>query len=112
MKNIHTKEEAIESVKQNNAYYYNRLLLFSYSWCRKQFKEFTAEELKEYFFKLGNEPPVQPNVIGAVFNTLAKENIIFVNGSTTAKNKLAHGRLLRTWISYEFRLKQQSNRTQ
>jgi hypothetical protein len=112
MKNTQTKEEAIESVKNGNLSYYNRLLNFAYAWCKLRHKEFTSEDLKEAFFKLGNEEPEQPNVIGSVFYRLAKESRIYPHGSTTAKNKVAHGRLLRKWISHEFKFKQQQNRKQ
>jgi hypothetical protein len=102
--------QAIDEVRDNNKLYYARVMDFAEDWSRRQFKLFTSEDLKADFYSEGNEPPTQPAVFGAVFRKLSKEGLIFKHSTSSAKNKIAHQRLLQVWISYEFRLKQQKNR--
>lgn len=59
---------------------------------------------------MGNEEPREPKVFGAVFKTLHDEKRILHYGYTQAKNKQAHGRILRQWISREYSEKQSNNR--
>jgi hypothetical protein len=101
---------AIEQVKQNNLNYYNRVIEFAEVWVTSQMRNFTSEDLKSAFFEKGNELPRQPAVFGAVFRRLSREGLIFKNGFSTAKNKVAHCRILQMWISKQYRLKQQKNR--
>lgn len=108
-KQIQTKEEAIESVTFGNKNDYCKIFSFAESWIKVQFKQFSADDLKEAYFSSGGLKPQQPNVIGAVFRDLAKGNLIFHHGFTKSKNKTAHGRDLKTWISLEFKMRQQNN---
>jgi len=112
MKKTQTKEEAIESVKNGDIGYYETALCFARNWVEKQFKEFSSEEFKRDFYESGNLPPREPKIFGAVFKKLITEKLIFPHGTTMAKEKVAHGRLMRTYISLNFRLKQQQNRKQ
>jgi len=111
MKTNPTTDEAIERVKENNRRYYDDLLIFFYGWYQLQFKPFTSEDLKRDYYALGNEPPHEPRVFGAVFRKLSKEGFIFRHGIKFAENPICHSRPLTMWISLQFRLKQQSNRT-
>ncbi len=103
---------AIETVKINNLSDYNKILDFAEIWVKTQFREFTNETLKNCYYFCGNPEPVQPNVYGAVIRDLSRRKLIFEHGITKAKSEKAHSRILRTWISKEYRLKQQSNRKQ
>lgn len=109
MKPIQTKEEAIETVKNGNKSYYLGCLGFAREWVSIQFKPFTSEDLKKAYFDFGNEEPRQPSVFGAVFNTLSKESRILHYDYVSAKNKQAHGRILRRWISKTYSDKQREN---
>ena len=109
MEQVQTKDEAIESVKNGDLNYYLKCLSFSREWVSKQFKPFSSEDLKQAYFELGNEEPRQPSIFGAVFNALSKENRISHYDYVTAKNKQAHGRILRRWISAEYSEKQRQN---
>lgn len=107
---MQTKNEAIESVKNGKKEYYLKLLGFSQEWVKTMFKAFTSEDLKEAFYK-ANEPPPEPRIFGAVFQQLAKDNLIFPHGFSESKNPICHGRPMRVWISREYREKQQKNAT-
>lgn len=109
MKNIQSKEEAIESVKNGNKSYYLKCLGFAREWVSIQFKPFTSEDLKKAYFDLGNDPPDESRVFGAVFKTLSDENLILYYDFVKAKNKVAHGRDLKRWISAAYSRKQAEN---
>lgn len=108
-KEIQLKEEAIESVMYGNKHDFNKIFSFSESWVKKQFKVFSADDLKEAYYLEGNLPPQQLNVFGAVFSNLAKAKFIFHYGFTKSKHKVAHGRDLKTWISLELKNRQKQN---
>lgn len=106
---VETKQEAIDRVKDNNPDDYARLYSFAEIWVQNRFKAFTSEDLKQAYYDAKNPKPRQVNIFGAVINSLAKANLITVSGTATAKLPAAHGRLIRTWISTAYRLKQQTN---
>lgn len=99
----------IECVKQKHSDDYLRLYSFASVWVSTQMRPFTSEDVKQAFYEAKNKPPEQVNVFGAVIRNLSKDSLIFENGFVTAKIKAAHCRILRVWISKEYRLKQQSN---
>ena len=101
--------EAVDRVRDNNLEYYNRVMAFAELWVKTKMKPFTSEDLKNDFYEVGNEQPRQPSVFGAVFRSLSKKGLIIKNGTSTAKNPIAHRRLLQVWISKEYSLKQQQN---
>ena len=108
-KEIQTKEEAIESVMYGNKTDFNRIFSFAEQWVKTQFRWFSSDDLKEAYYSAGNPIPVQPSVFGAVFFNLSKSKLIFHHGFTKSAHKVAHGRYLKTWISFEFKLRQQQN---
>lgn len=111
MKKVQSKEQAIETVKNGNLNDHIKIYGFAKEWVNTIFKPFTSENMKEAYYKLGNEPPNEPRVFGSVFNQLSKDGLIFHHGWENSKNKVCHSRPQRVWISRNFRLKQQSNAT-
>lgn len=97
----------IECVKQKHSNDYLRLYSFASAWVKLQMKPFTSEDIKKAFYEAKNEPPDQVNVFGAVVRNLSKEGLMYEHGFDKAKIKAAHSRILRLWISKEYRLKQQ-----
>lgn len=108
-KEIQTKEEAIESVVFGNKTDYNRIFSFAEQWVKSQFRWFSADDLKEAYYSAGNPAPVEPKVFGGVFNSLSRASFIYHFGYTKSKNKAAHGRDLKTWISKEYKERQKNN---
>lgn len=108
-KEIQSKEEAIESVMYGNKHDFNKIFAFAELWVKKQFKVFSADDLKDAYYADGNQPPIQLNVFGAVFSNLVKAKLIFHHGFTKSRHKVAHGRDLKTWISLEFKQRQANN---
>jgi len=108
-KYIETKDEALHRVRMANKADYNRLFTFSEAWVKTQFKWFSADDLKEAYYLANNPIPAQVNIFGAVFSNLAKAKLIFHQGFTKSKHKVAHGRDLKTWISKEFKQRQANN---
>jgi hypothetical protein len=108
-KYIETKEEAIERVVHGNKHDYMKIFSFAEAWIKLQFKSFSADDLKEAYYNAGNPVPVEPKVFGGVFSSLSKGKLIFHHGFTKSKHKIAHGRDLKTWISKEFKMRQQNN---
>lgn len=104
-----TTQEAIEIVKQGNLSYYHKALSFALEWCKIQMKPFTSEELKNAFYALGNDPPDECRIWGAVIVEVRKSGIIKANGFIISKNPICHSRPQQLWNSNEYRLKQQSN---
>jgi hypothetical protein len=107
-KEIQTKEEALESVMYGNKYDYNKIFAFAEQWVKTQFKVFSANDFKKAYLE-SNEIPQQVNVFGAVFNNLAREKLIFRFGTTNSNTSESKGCLIRTWISKEYKLRQQQN---
>jgi hypothetical protein len=103
--------QAVETVKENNKTYHDDLLIFSTDWVRTQFKAFSSEDLKKAYFALGNEEPAEPRVFGAIFRALSKDGLIFKHGWELSSNPKCHSRPQQLWISYEYRAKQQKNRS-
>jgi hypothetical protein len=108
-KQLQTKDEAIDTVQNNNEEFYDLAIELARKWVSRQFKSFSSEDFREYS-NLILGIPRQPSVFGAVFRTLIKENRVRHHGVGTAKNKQAHGRLIRFYISREYSEKQQQNR--
>lgn len=102
-------EKIVKAVKQKHSADYLRLHSFAYNWIKTQMRPFTSEDLKKAFYEAKNEPPEQVNIFGALFHSMSKAGLIYENGFVRAKIRAAHGRVLRVWISKEYRLKQQGN---
>jgi len=107
--NIQTKEESIESVIDGNKTDYDNIYAFAEIWVKNRFKWFCSDDLKDAYYESGGEKPREPKVFGGVFRFLSKNKLIFPFGYTTSRNKAAHGRMLRTWISKEYKAKQAGN---
>lgn len=105
---LKTKEESIKQVAENHPEYYSLSLDLARRWVSEQFKIFSAEDFGNHC-KLILGQPEQPSVFGAVFKALIEEKRLSVYGTSTAKNKQAHGRLIRTYISREYSQKQSKN---
>lgn len=108
-KYIETKDEAIERVTFGNKHDYMAIFSFAELWVKSQFKWFSSDDLKEAYFAQGGKVPDELRIFGAIFRDLSKAKLIFPLGYTTSKNKQAHGRPLRTWISLEFKQRQANN---
>ena len=104
-------QQAIDQVRHNNKADYDAILNFAENFVKKQFKEFTNEDIKRNYYLAGNPIPKQVNVYGAVIRDLSKRKLIFKNSVGNATTEQSHSRLIQRWISKEYRLKQQSNRT-
>jgi hypothetical protein len=102
--------EAIQMVEENNQEYYDRAFSFAEIWVKSQMLPFTSENIKSSFYALGNAPPEEPRVFGAVIRKLASEGKIKRHGYEKSKNPVCHSRPQTVWISYEYSLKQQKNR--
>ena len=107
-KQLQTKDEAIEQVKRNNIEFYELSLDLARKWVSTQFKSFSSEDFREHC-NLILGVPKQPSVFGAVFRALLNEKLIFAHSYSTAKNKQAHGRIIRIYISKEFKERQKNN---
>lgn len=90
---------------------YLKIMEFSKEWVKLQFREFSSEDLKRAYFESGNPEVENTLVFGPVFRKLSADKLIFPHGTTNAKSKIANGRLMRTWISLEFKLRQKGNAT-
>lgn len=108
-KYIETKDEAFARVGKANKDDYCSLFNFAVVWVTKQFKVFDANDFRKAYLEAGNEMPKQRNVIGAVFNNMAKEGLIFRYGATDSKTPESKGCLIRTWISLEYKERQKNN---
>lgn len=108
-KYIETKAEALKRVAEANKVDYCVLFDFATEWVKKQFKVFDANDFRKAYLEAGNEMPQQRNVIGSVFNNLAKEEMIFFHSYTKSKTKEAKGCIIRAWISREYKMRQQQN---
>lgn len=74
-------------------------------------KPFTSEELKNAFYDLGNAPPNEPRLWGAVIREIRYLGMIQSNGYRKSNNPICHSRPQTIWISLPYRLKQQQNAT-
>lgn len=98
-------------MKTNQSNEYLKLYSFASNWVKTQFKPFTSEEMKKAFYEAKNEPIENVNIFGMVMRVLRKEEAIYyADNVTKAKLPLARGRLIRVWISREYKLKQKENR--
>lgn len=107
-KQLKTKEQAIQQVQENNIEFYELAVDLARKWVSTQFKPFSSEDFRNHS-NLILGIPRQPSVFGAVFKTLIKEKRILVHGYSEAKNKQAHGRIIRVYISREYSEKQALN---
>lgn len=103
-----TKEEALQRVRMANKEEYCKIFNFATEWVKKQFKVFNANDFKKAYFEV-HPMPQQVNLFGSVFSNLAKEELIFCQGATNSKTPASKGCLIRTWISREFKIRQQQN---
>lgn len=106
---IETKDEALARVGNANKDDFCTLFNFALVWVTKQFRVFDANDFRKAFLEAGYGMPDQRNVIGAVFNNLAREGFIFQQGSKNSATPESKGCLIRTWISKEYKLRQQQN---
>jgi hypothetical protein len=109
MKQLQTKQEAIDTVQKNNEEYYELALNLSVKWVSERFKPFTSEDLSEHLYLILGQPK-EPRVLGAIIVYLKKQKLIKHNGYTTYKKKQGHGKPSSIWISLSYSLKQQQNR--
>lgn len=103
-----TKNEALIRVAKANKEDYCKIFDFAILWVKKQFKVFNANDFKKAYLEV-HEMPQQVNLFGSVFSNLAKEELIFCQGATNSKTPESKGCLIRTWISLEFKMRQQQN---
>jgi len=103
-----TKEEALQRVRMANKEDYCKIFDFAVGWVKKQFRVFDANDFKKAYLE-EHPMPHQVNLFGAVFSNLAKEELIFHQGATNSKTPESKGCLIRTWISREFKMRQQQN---
>lgn len=109
MKKLQTKDEAIQTVKENNIEYYELGLNFAVKWVAEKMHPFTSEDLaKDMYLILGY--PNEPRVLGAIFKQLSKESRIKAHGFSTYKARQGHGKPCRVWISREYSIRQAENR--
>jgi len=107
-KYIETKDEALHRVRMANKADYTKVFNFAVEWVKTQYRVFSANDFKKAYCEK-NELPQQLNVFGAVFNNLAKEELIFRQGAINSKTPESKGCLIRTWISREFKQRQANN---
>ena len=103
-----TKEEALQRVRMANKEEYCQIFNFATEWVKKQFKVFNANDFKKAYLEV-HPMPQRVNLFGSVFSNLAKEELIFCQGATNSKTPESKGCLIRTWISREFKIRQQQN---
>jgi hypothetical protein len=90
--------------------YYLKAYLFTLEWVKRQFKSFTSEDLKDELFEVIGTPN-EKRVIGAIFREMNKLGLIKRNGFGIYKAKQGHGKPVSKWISKEYSLTQQKNRS-
>ena len=79
MKQLQTKEEAIQTVEDNNKEYYELGLNFAIKWVAEKMQPFTSEDLSaDMYLILG--VPNEVRVLGAIVRRLSKEGRIRFNG--------------------------------
>lgn len=107
-KYIETKDEALQRVRMANKEDYTKVFNFAVGWVKLQFKVFSANDFKKAYLEK-YELPQQLNIFGAVFNNLAREELIFRQGAINSKTPESKSCLIRTWISREFKQRQANN---
>ena len=108
MKQLQTKEESIQTVKENNESYYCLAYNYACKWVAEKVQPFTSEDLsKDMYLILGY--PDELRVLGPVFVALKNENRIKFHGYMRYKAKQGHGKPATVWISREYSLKQAKN---
>ncbi len=108
MKQLQNKEEAIQTVKDNNESYYGLAYNYACKWVAEKMQPFTSEDLsKDMYLILGY--PKEPRVLGAVFLQLSKEKRIKFNGYVRYKAKQGHCKPSTQWIGREYSQRQSNN---
>lgn len=102
---MNSKDKALKQVRDNNRLEYEKLLAFAKNWVSKKMYPFTSEDVK-LAYEAENEPPRQPNIYGALMNAMASKKLIYESGHDRAKLPAAHGRIILTWLSHEYRVAQ------
>jgi hypothetical protein len=108
-KQLQTKDEAIDTVQNNNEEFYNLAIELARKWVENRFKPFTSEDLSEHLYLILGVPD-EPRVLGAIIRHLKREKLIKHNGYSVYKKKQGHGKPSSVWISLSYSLKQQQNR--
>jgi hypothetical protein len=103
-----TKEEALYRVGMANKEDYCKIFDFAVVWIKSQFRVFSANDFKKAYLEV-HAMPEQVNIFGAVFSNLARERLIFKQGAINSTTPESKGCLIRTWISLEFKQRQQQN---
>lgn len=111
MTNFEITNKSVDGVMLNNKAHHDHIFLFATYWVKIQFKAFTSENLKDAYYLKGNPAPAEPRVFGSVFRELSRSGLIFKHSFELSKNPKCHCRPQQTWLSLEFRKKQQANRT-
>jgi len=106
--NQETKEYALLRVGMANKEDYCIIFDFAADWVKKQFRVFNANDFKKAYLEK-HKMPQQVNVFGAVFANMAREKMIYMQGAVVSKTPESKGCLIRTWISLEYKQKQQNN---
>jgi hypothetical protein len=108
-KQLQTKEEAIQTVQENNQEYYDLAIEYAEKWIETRFKPFTSEDLSaDMYLVLGI--PKEPRVLGAVINYLRNKKLIKHNGFSRYFAKQGHGKPCSIWISLRYSQIQAENR--
>ena len=103
-----TKEEALQRVRMANKEEYCKIFNFATEWVKKQFKVFNSNDFKKAYLEV-HPMPQQVNLFGSVFSNLAKEELIFCQGAVNSTTPKSKGCLIRTWISLQYKQRQQQN---
>lgn len=108
-KQLQTKEEAIQTVQENNQEYYDLAIEYAEKWVETRFKTFTSEDLSaDMYLVLG--VPREPRVLGAVISYLRNKKLIKHNGFAKYQKKQGHGKPSSVWISLRYSEIQSENR--
>jgi hypothetical protein len=107
-KYIETKDEALKRVREANKDDYCKIFNFAVGWVKKQFKIFNANDFKKAYLEV-HEMPQQVNLFGSVFSNLSREKMIFLQGAVNSTTPESKGCLIRTWISLQYKQRQQNN---
>jgi hypothetical protein len=108
MKQLQTKEEAIQTVKENNLGYYELGYNYACKWVAEKMKPFTSEDLSsDMYLVLG--VPEESRVLGAIILALRKDGRIKHNGYVKYKAKQGHGKPASQWLSREYSQRQSQN---
>jgi hypothetical protein len=109
MNQLQTKEQAIQTVQDNNQEYYDLAIDYASKWVETRNRSFTSEDLSaDMYLVLGQ--PREPRVLGAVINYLRKNKLIKHNGYARYKAIQGHGKPCSVWISLRYSEIQSNNR--